>query len=173
MRRVLTPILAILFFLLAQGAGAEALMGRVVAVSDGDTLTVLDKDKQQHRVRLYGIDAPEKAQPYGQRSKEHLSRLTYAKNVRVEWNKRDRYGRIVGKVWVRPTDCSNCDLTLDAGLAQLSVGLAWWYRKYAGEQSAEDRARYEFEENEARARRVGLWRDQEPVAPWGWRRASK
>ena len=159
-----------LLFLLSQGAGAEVLTGRVVSVSDGDTLTVLDNDKQQHRIRLYGIDAPEKAQPYGQRSKEHLSRLTYAKDVRVDWKKRDRFGRIVGKVWVRPIDCSNCELTLDAGLAQLSVGLAWWYRKYAWEQSAEDRARYEVEEGEARARQVGLWGDPAPEPPWGWRR---
>ena len=65
MRHVLIPLLATLFFLLAQGAGAEILTGRVVAVSDGDTLTVLDKDEQQYRIRLYGIDAPEKVQPYG------------------------------------------------------------------------------------------------------------
>jgi endonuclease YncB( thermonuclease family) len=140
------------------------------AAADGDTITVLDSRRQQHKIRLAGIDAPEKAQPYGQRSKENLSRLVFGKDVRVDWNKRDRYGRTVGKVWVQPPDCPRCGPTLDAGQAQLAAGMAWWYRKYAGDQSAEDRGRYEFEENEARVRRVGLWQDPDPVPPWDWRR---
>ena len=90
--------------------------------------------------------------------------------VRVEWDKRDRYGRIVGKVRVQPSDCPTCPMTLDAGQAQLASGMAWWYRKYAKDQSPKDRGRYEFEEQEARARRVGLWGDADPVPPWEWRR---
>jgi endonuclease YncB( thermonuclease family) len=130
---------------------------------------VLDGDRQQVKVRLAGIDAPEKAQPFGQRSKENLSRLVFKKEVRVEWQKRDRYDRILGKVMIQPSDCPTCPKTLDAGQAQLSVGLAWWYRKYAREQSPEDRGRYESEEQEARARRVGLWQDPAPIPPWEWR----
>ena len=145
-------------------------MGRVVRVPDGDTVSVLDAEYREHRVRLAGIDAPEKAQPFGQRSKENLSRLLFGKDVRVEWDKRDRYGRIVGTIWVQPLDCSRCGMTLDAGQAQLSVGLAWWYRRYSSEQPPEYRARYEFEEGEARARNAGLWRDANPVPPWEWRR---
>ena len=162
--------LLILSALLIGAAHAETLSGRVVGVTDGDTITVLDADRQQHKIRLQGIDAPEKAQPFGQRSKENLSRLVFNKEVRVDWTKRDRYQRIVGKVWVQPADCRTCPMTLDAGQAQLAAGMAWWYRKYAMEQSPEDRGRYEFEEQEAKVRRVGLWGDADPVPPWEWRR---
>ena len=162
--------LLIVSTLLISSACAETLVGVVVGVSDGDTITVLDAERQQHKVRLGGIDAPEKAQPFGQRSKENLSRLVFKKDVAVDWTKRDRYGRIVGKVMVQPSDCPTCPKTLDAGQAQLSVGMAWWYRKYAKEQPPEDRGRYEFEEQEAKARRVGLWQDPDPVPPWEWRR---
>jgi endonuclease YncB( thermonuclease family) len=162
--------LAALLLLLAVGAHAETLLGRVVGVADGDTITVLDADRQQHKIRLQGIDAPEKAQPFGERSKQNLSRMVFGKDVRVEWEKRDKYKRIVGKVWVQPESCPTCPMTLDAGHAQITVGLAWWYRKYAGEQSPQDRSAYEFSEQEARERRVGLWADPDPVPPWEWRR---
>ena len=161
---------ALLLFMALGAAHADTLTGRVVGVTDGDTITVLDADRQQHKIRLGGIDAPEKAQPFGQRSKENLSRLVFNKDVRVESEKRDKYRRIVGKVWVQPADCPTCPMTLDAGQAQLAAGMAWWYRKYAKEQSAEDRGRYEFEEQEAKVRRVGLWGDADPVPPWEWRR---
>jgi endonuclease YncB( thermonuclease family) len=97
----------------------------------------------------------------------------FKKEVLVDWDKRDRYSRIVGKVGVQPADCPTCPMTLDAGHAQITLGLAWWYRKYAKELSAEDRGRYEFEEHEAKARPVGLWRDAEPVPPWDWRKARR
>ena len=155
---------------LAFSANAETLTGYVVGVSDGDTITVLDAQKRQYKIRLQGIDAPEKAQPFGQRSKENLSRLVFNKDVRVEWDKRDRYKRIVGKVWVQPSSCATCPMTLDSGHAQITVGLAWWYRKYANEQPAQDRGAYEFSEQEAKARRVGLWLDADPIPPWEWRR---
>ncbi len=105
---------------------------------------------------------------------EGLLGLTAGKAVEIRWHKRDRYGRVVGQVWVVSPDarCQGpaCPKTLDAGLAQVTVGLAWHYKKYAGEQSEEDRERYSFAEIEARAKRAGLWRDAEPVAPWVWRR---
>ena len=148
--------------LLVGVAHADTLLGRVVGVADGDTITVLDADRQQHKIRLQGIDAPEKAQPFGQRSKENLSRLVFNKDVRVEWEKRDKYKRIVGKVWVQPASCPTCPMTLDAGHAQITVGLAWWYRKYAKEQSPQDRGAYEFSEQEAKAKRAGLWSDPDP-----------
>ena len=161
---------ALLLFMALGAAHADTLTGRVVGVTDGDTITVLDANRQQHKIRLGGIDAPEKAQPFGQRSKENLSRLVFNKEVQVDWTKRDRYQRIVGKVWVQPSDCPTCPMTLDAGHAQITVGLAWWYRKYSKEQSTEDRGRYEFSEQEARARRVGLWGEPDPMPPWEWRR---
>ena len=89
----------------------------------------------------------------------------------VEWEKRDKYKRIVGKVWVQPSGCPTCPMTLDAGHAQITVGLAWWYRKYAKEQPPQDRGAYEFSEQEAREKRVGLWVDHDPVPPWEWRRS--
>jgi endonuclease YncB( thermonuclease family) len=171
---------ALFIALAGRSVVADTLTGRVVGVADGDTITVLDADRRQHKIRLGGIDAPEKAknekdkgQPFGQRSKENLSRLVFGKEVRVEWDKRDRYDRIVGKVWVQPASCPTCPKTLDAGHAQITVGLAWWYRKYAKEQSAEDRGAYEFSEQEARAKRVGLWSDPDPVPPWEWRRTAR
>ncbi|WP_372703704.1 thermonuclease family protein [Candidatus Accumulibacter contiguus] len=155
------------------GASAETLTGRVVGVADGDTITVLDANREQHKIRLGGIDAPEKAQPFGQRSKQSMSTLVFGKEVDVQWNKRDRYQRIVGKVMVQPSGCPTCPKTLDAGLAQLTVALAWWYQKYAKEQSTEDAGRYEFAEHEARAKRVGLWADGQPIPPWDWRKGGR
>jgi endonuclease YncB( thermonuclease family) len=157
---------------------ADTLAARVVGVHDGDTITVLDADRKQHRIRLAGIDAPESHQAFGNRSKESLSRLVFGQAVKVEWQKRDRYGRIVGKVWVISPDANcrtvECPKTLDANLAQVTVGMAWHYKEYEREQSAEDRERYAFAEQEARARKVGLWLDTKPIPPWEWRRnASK
>lgn len=152
-------------------ATADTLSGRVVGVSDGDTITVLDDANQQHKVRLSGIDAPEKKQPFGQRSKEHLSQLTFGRPVDVEWHKLDRYRRIVGKVMVADPACdkADCQKTVDACLSQVSAGMAWWYRQYAKEQSEADRRRYELAEDEAKARKVGLWADREPIPPWEFR----
>lgn len=135
--------------------------GRVVAIADGDTITVLDPDKRQHKIRFDGIDAPEKRQPYGARSRQNLASLIFDRNVRAVCHKRDRYGREVCKV---------LDDSHDVGLEQIRDGLAWWYRAYASEQTLEDRERYELAEEEARAMKTGLWRDPHPVAPWEWRR---
>jgi len=168
---------ALAAIVLALPAQAGDLAGRVVGIADGDTITVLDDDKVQHRVRIAGIDAPERGQAGGQRSKKSLSALVYEQPVRIEWQKRDRYDRIVGKVWVAPPESpcrgrTDCPMTLDAGLAQIAMGRAWWFRKYAAEQTPEDRRRYESAEQEARGRRLGLWRDGNPVPPWDWRAAK-
>ncbi len=85
----------------------------------------------------------------------------------------DITGRVVGKVWVQPADCPSCGKTLDVNHAQLLAGMAWWYRYYAKEQSPEDRGRYESAEDEAKARRWGLWADPEPINPYDWRRSRK
>lgn len=153
----------------------DVIQGRVVSVSDGDTITVLDADHQQHKIRLSGIDAPEKAQPFGQRSKENLSRLVYDRDVTVEWRKKDRYGRTVGKVMVAAPVCREviCPKTLDVCHAQIVAGMAWWYRQYAREQEPGDANRYEQSEQEARTRRIGLWSDPQPTPPWEWRKAKK
>lgn len=146
------------------GVMADTLRGVVVAVQDGDTLTLLDSSKVQHNVRLAGIDAPEKGQPYGNRSKEGLSNLTYMRQAAVEWHKRDRFGRVVGKVIVD---------SQDVNLAQVASGLAWHYVAYAKEQAPNDRALYSDAEAGARDRHIGLWQDSAPTAPWDYRRAKR
>lgn len=159
--------------LLPLATSAETLSGRVVGVHDGDTITVLDANHKQYKVRLAGIDAPESKQAFGTRSKESLSRMVFGKDVNIDWDKRDRYGRIVGKVWTTPeSTCrtAECPKTLDANLAQLAIGMAWHYKQYEKEQSAEDRERYAFAEQEARARKAGLWSDTHATPPWEWRR---
>jgi endonuclease YncB( thermonuclease family) len=123
---------------------------------------------------------PEHDQPFGERAKKNLSAAVMGKDVRVEWAKQDRYGRLVGKLWVKPADvqCDTADSdcaqrkTLDANLAQLTVGLAWHYKEYEKEQSPEDRGRYAFAEQEARARKAGLWADPDPTPPWDWRHGT-
>jgi endonuclease YncB( thermonuclease family) len=92
---------------------AVTLEGKIIAIADGDTLTILDEGKLQHKVRIEGIDAPEKGQPFGQRSKEHVSRLAHGKLARAECHKKDRYERQVCVVWVQPGGCPSCGLTLD------------------------------------------------------------
>ncbi len=165
-------LIAIFLYLLLQGAQGEVLTGRVVGVTDGDTITVLDADHQRHKIRLAGIDAPEHDQPFGQRSKQNLSAVVFGKKVAVSWRKKHR-GRLIGKVMVQPPDCSRCGLTLDASQAQLIAGMAWWYRQYAKDQSPQDLGAYEFSEQEAKAKRVGLWSDPDSVPPWEWRNAKR
>ena len=134
-------VLLLLLLVSSSHSAASILEGIVVKVADGDTISALDSDKVQHRVRIAGIDAPEKSQPFGNASGKRLGELVARKEVRVEFNKRDRYGRIVGKVLVTPMDCPTCGKTLDVGLAQITTGMAWWYRKYANEQSPQDQGR--------------------------------
>lgn len=164
--RIFLGLLSLLAFLcLAVPAQAEILRGRVVGVADGDSITLLDHRQRQHKIRLAGIDAPEKGQPYGQRSKQALSALVYGKTVAVEATKRDRYGRRVGKVWV--------DDAVDASLQQLLAGMAWHYKAYEREQSRQDRDTYALAQERARESRQGLWRDAQPLPPWEWRRQRR
>lgn len=157
-----------LFFALIVGVStttpADTLVGQVVGVTDGDTITVLDGQQTQHKVRLMGIDAPEKAQSFGQNAKQSLSDLVFGRSVNVEWQKLDRYERIVGKVLVSG---------LDANLEQVRRGLAWHYKKYEREQEPIDRATYSQAEIEARMGNRGLWSDPSPIPPWDWRKSKK
>jgi len=175
-RSLLSLLFGLLFLFISissSDSAASILEGTVVKVADGDTITVLDSNKVQHRVRIAGIDAPEKNQPFGNASGKRLGELVARKEVRVEFDKHDRYGRIVGKVLVRPPDCPTCGMTLDVGLAQITTGMAWWYRKYANEQSPEDQGRYELAEQEANVKKVGLWQDKNPQPPWEFRKANR
>jgi endonuclease YncB( thermonuclease family) len=165
-------LLFVLATLAISPVGAD-IIGKVVAVTDGDTIKVLDDNKVQHKIRLTGIDAPEKAQPFGNASRKHLATMLADKEVRVETTKNDRYGRVLGKVWVQPRDCPSCGKTLNANHAQILSGMAWWYQDYAKDQSAEDQGRYESAVVEARKRKLGLWSEPNPIPPWAWRRGQR
>ncbi len=142
-------------------ASADTLTGKVVKITDGDTLYVLDANSQEHKIRLAGIDAPERKQAYGLASRKHLASIVAGKQVTVEYQKRDRYGRIVGKVLLDG---------IDACLEQVKAGFAWHYKKYQSEQSTEDRQLYADVEDKACDERLGLWRENNPNPPWEYRR---
>lgn len=146
-------------------SSAATITGLVVGVTDGDTVTVLDASNTQHKIRLSGIDAPEKKQAFGERSKQSLSDLVFKKQVSVEIDKKDRYGRDVGKILLSTGQ--------DVNLEQVTRGFAWHYKAYEGEQSANDRKLYDFAEQGARAGRRGLWADADPVPPWEYRHSKR
>ena len=149
------------------GAGAaewQRFEGRVVGVLDGDTIDVLMAEKRVQRVRLIGIDAPEKSQPFGRKSKQHLSDLVFGSVVAVQWQHRDRNQRIIGKVVFGGHDVN---------LEMVRSGLAWWYEQFQKEQTVADRELYDVAEKAARKKRSGLWSDQNPVPPWEFRHSRK
>lgn len=143
---------------------ADTVEGRVVGVSDGDTITLIDAQRRQHKIRLAGIDAPESKQPFGQVSKKHLSDLVFDRDVTLDCGKTDKYRREVCVVLVDGQD---------ANLAQVTAGMAWWYRKYQKEQAAQQRSDYEAAEATAKAGRVGLWSEANPMPPWEWRHPKR
>lgn len=157
-------ILLLALALLASSVQAGLISGRVVHVADGDTITVLDAGKVQHKIRLAGIDAPEKAQAYGQRSRESLDELVAGRTVIVETTKKDRYGRSVGKILVNGRDIN---------IEQIRRGMAWFYRHYERELSASDQQSYDRAEVEAKDYRRGLWADKNPTPPWDFRQKKR
>jgi endonuclease YncB( thermonuclease family) len=160
--KIIKKTINILFFCFVfNHANADIISGRVVGVSDGDTITVLDNLNTQYKIRLAGIDAPEKKQPFGNVSKQSLSNLVYNKQVNVDWVKQDSYGRTVGKVIVNG---------LNANLEQVKLGMAWYYKKYQNELVLDDRLDYLHAQEAASNSKVGLWVDKEPVAPWDFRK---
>ncbi|REJ76207.1 MAG: hypothetical protein DWQ47_11370 [Acidobacteria bacterium] len=136
----------------------------VVRVADGDSITVrfLDTGKEE-RVRLATIDAPENGQAYGEQAKKSLSDLVKGKNVLVVELDRDQYRRIVGEVFIG---------SINVNVEQLRRGFAWHYKQHERQQDPDMRARYAGTEQLARQTRAGLWRDQNPVPPWNWRKES-
>jgi endonuclease YncB( thermonuclease family) len=138
-------------------AQAASFSGKVVGVADGDTLTVLTASKKQHKIRLAEIDAPEKHQPFGSKSKQSLSDLCFGKEAEVTPFVKDRYKRIVA-----PVKCAG----VDANAEQVNRGMAWVYRRYA-----KDHDLYVLEHG-AKAGKRGLWADSSPTPPWQWRKNS-
>jgi endonuclease YncB( thermonuclease family) len=146
------------FVIAISAVGAEPIAYRVVSVHDGDTLTVLDASNVQHKVRLHGIDAPERRQPFGTKARERLAELTHGKSVRVLPVDRDRYGRTVARIEVEGQDVNR---------QMIADGLAWHYTRYSKD------AAMAGAERDARAARRGLWADAAPVPPWEWRAEEK
>jgi len=140
------------------GVALADFAGLVVKVADGDTLTVL-VNKRQFRVRLDGIDAPERGQAFGNRSQQSLANICAAKHAHVEDRGKDNYGRTIGRV-----SCAG----VDANSEQLRRGMAWVFTQYVPLGSP----LYELEAY-ARLRQLGLWADARPVAPWAWRAAHR
>jgi len=148
-------------FILTLVSNASAWEGKVVGVTDGDTVTVLSKNNEQVRVRLYGIDAPESAQAFGSRAKQTLASMVFGKMVRVEEKDRDRYGRVVARLFVGP---------VDVNVEQVRQGMAWLYRQYCRESFCSDWGNVEAT---AKSSAQGLWTDSNPVPPWEWRKFGR
>lgn len=138
----------------------KTVSGKVVKIADGDTITILDEQNVQHKIRLQGIDAPEHRQDFGEVSRENLASLVFGKYVKIDYEKVDRYGRLVGTIWLDGND--EC-------LEQVKAGLAWHYKEYQKEQTPADRQLYANAELEARTERRGLWKDPAPTPPWEYR----
>ena len=157
-------LICILLLLLSPLSFAEELTGKVIKVSDGDTITVLDSNNQKYKIRLQGIDAPETQQAFGETSRQSLASLIYDKEVIILWDKRDKYARILGKVIVDGRD---------ANYEQLKKGLAWYYKQYEKDLSDEDKQRYSEAEAWARNYTEGLWADSKSIPPWEFRHKAK
>lgn len=152
-------ITIILAAMLAIGtAHAQAQLYRVVGISDGDTIKVLSANKQQVKCRLYGIDAPESNQAYGQASKASLSDMVFGKEVNVEVMDQDQYGRSVCRIVLNGVDVNK---------VQVQRGFAWHYKFYSNDES------YARAERDARQQRLGLWAESNPTPPWSFRRNQK
>ena len=134
-----------------------AVVGKVVKVVDGDTLHVYN-NKKTYKIRLSGIDAPERGQAYGKRAKEHLEFLVAAKQVIAIVESKDRYGRYVASVKVQSKDvCAE----------MLSAGYAWHYKQY------DNNKYYDELQRDARKAKRGLWVDKKPQAPWEYRKEQR
>ena len=152
--RLFAPLL-LLFTLSAQ---AETLEGKVIKIADGDTLTLLTPSNQQVKIRLAGVDTPERKQPFGNRAKQALAKLAFQKQALIEVETKDRYGRTVGVVFVASQN-------LNAELVR--QGMAWVYRKYTNDQKL-----FALEADAKKAKR-GLWSSNNPIKPWLWRKGMR
>jgi endonuclease YncB( thermonuclease family) len=145
-------------------ANAETLTGKIVRVSDGDTLVLRTNPPADYRIRIAGIDAPEKGQAFGRRSQQSLAKLVLNRQAMLDCFKIDQFRRRICRVVVDG---------IDVALEQVRLGNAWWFRRFASEQTSVERSAFERAETEARRRRLGLWGEANPIAPWDWRASKK
>ncbi|MCT7910301.1 thermonuclease family protein [Arcobacter lacus] len=137
---------------------ADVLKGKVVGISDGDTIKILTQDDKLYKIRLNDIDAPEKSQAFGNKSKENLSNYIFGRYVTVEYKNIDRYQRILGTVYYQDEDIN---------IQQVKDGFAWVYKQYS------NKIEYYKAEVEAKATKRGLWMDNNPIEPWNYRKKNK
>ena len=154
MKRILTLLL--LFCLPAM---AETILGKCIKVSDGDTITISTGNDEERIIRLYGIDAPELKQEFGQESKKAASKLMFNKDVTLDVQDTDKYGRLVAKVYVGKTYVN---------LELIKQGMAWWYQWFAPKET--DLKNAELKAKEAK---IGLWKEDDPTPPWVYKREHK
>lgn len=154
---------SVLFLLCAVGVeplrANQDFMGQVISVLDGDTIEVLH-DQHPERIRLSGIDCPEKGQAYGQKAKQATSAIIFGKEVTLETHGKDKYGRTIAEVLLSNGTNVNHDLVKE--------GWCWWYRKYAPSDTELEQL-----EKEARDAKKGLWADPVPIPPWEWRKRNR
>lgn len=147
--------------LLADPLCAETISGKVVHVSDGDTIRIEDRAGKEHEIRLYGIDTPETKQSFGNTAKRFTRNHTHNESVKVEVYDRDRYGRTVGVVLVG---------TMNINRSLIENGLAWQYSSYCQESFCND---WKNLEKKAKQEKIGLWQEKDPTPPWQWRKERK
>ena len=163
--RPLAQVAGVLFLLLTlffppHPALAQNLIGKVVGVSDGDTIKVLSAEKREIKVRLDGVDAPEVGQPFGTAAKQFTSKAVFGQQVELVVKDTDRYGRTVAVVLVGGRNLNQ---------SLVKNGMAWWYRQYAPNDASLRQL-----EAEARAAKIGIWSESKTaVAPWDWRRGKR
>ena len=158
MRKVLIcKLLVLILLLLPSIVFSETITGKVIKVADGDTITILTPGNEQIKIRLSAVDTPEGGQAYGKKAKQFTSRMVYKKNVQVEKETVDRYGRTIGFVYIE-----------DANLSEEIIrnGYGWVYRKYCTADYCNDWLKLE---KAARDAQIGLWADKNPQPPWEWR----
>jgi endonuclease YncB( thermonuclease family) len=149
----------LLFFAFSLGCSAQSIPGKVIAITDGDTFKLLTQDSIVHRIRVANIDCPEKKQPFTKRAKQFTSDAIFGKYVEVEFLSKDRYGRVIGKVSYHES--------FDLAEELLKNGYAWHYVKYSKDSILQGM------EDDARAKKIGLWQDKNAIPPWEWRANKK
>ena len=154
--------LVLILCLIAGLSLAESFSGKVISVADGDTITVLrsqDGTKTPVKIRLAGIDTPEKSQDYGNKAKQALSDKVFGKTVTITYSEKDRYGRTIGDVYLGNNWIN---------LQMVSAGWAWHYKQYSKDKQLA------AAETAARKMHYGLWADPNiPVPPWEYRAARR
>lgn len=139
------------------------ISGKVIKISDGDTIWVMHRS-EKIKVRMLGIDAPELNQAFGLQSKKILKSLIYLKIVHIEGQKKDRYSRLIGKVILNDQDIN---------IKMIQKGAAWHFKRYQDDQTVNDRINYSLEERNAKKKKLGLWESKNPFPPWQWRKNRK